>query len=141
MQRRVRGDERDARKERAARADVLAVPGAALADHVEHCQRQDYHKAHQHDIAQILEHPVAGQTLELFREGYLVQQVLHKPEGAEPAADKAAQHRAEKQQETHDIEREPVVPVAQHGLQRTYGAGAERTRAGVAVEARDADAL
>ena len=70
-----------------------------------------------------------------------MQQVLHKPEGAEPAADKAAQHRAEKQQETHDIEREPVVPVAQHGLQRTYGAGAERTRAGVAVEARDADAL
>ena len=34
LQRRIRGDERNARKERAARADVLAVPGAALAYHV-----------------------------------------------------------------------------------------------------------
>src|SRR5699024_677781 len=80
-------------------------------------------------------------ALQLLREGYLVQQVLHEAEGAEPAADEAAQQRAYEEQETHCVEGEPVVPVPQHGLERAYGAGPERARAGIAVEPRDADAL
>ena len=137
-QRRVCGDQRNACEQRAGRADILAEPGLALADNIQHGQRQDDDETEQDHIFQVFQPALAGQAAQLFDKGDLVQQILHQPERAQPAANQAAEQRPEQQQEADDIKAELVLAAGDDGLQGADRAGAERTRAGIAVQAGDA---
>ena len=83
----------------------------------------------QHKVAQIFEVSVPRKELALFGKRYLVQQVLHKPERAKPAANKTAEKRSDKHQETDHVERKPLSLFSKHGLESAHGASSHCSRA------------
>ena len=116
-QRRVGGNQWNAREQRAGRADVLAEPRLSLADDVQHGQRQDYDKTDQHGVFQTAQSALAGQTAQLFYKRDFVQQILYQPERAQPAADQPTEQCAEQKQETKHIKGKFVLPAGNDGLQ------------------------
>ena len=96
-QRRIGGNQRDAREQRAGGADVFAEPRLSLPDNIQHGQGQHDDKACKDDVFQIFEPAVAGQAAQLFDKGDFIQQVLHQPERTKPAAYQPAEQRAEQE--------------------------------------------
>lgn len=80
---------------------------------------------------------MAGQALFFLEDGDFMQQVLHQPKGAQPAADKAPQQTAEEEEEAKGGEGNLEAPLIQQGLESPDGAGGDCPRTGVAVQAGD----
>ena len=57
-----------------------------------------------------------GQALSFFEDGDFVEKVLHQSEGAQPAADKAAQQAAEQEKEAKRREGDLKAPLVQQRL-------------------------
>jgi len=70
-----------------------------------------------------------------------MEQVLHQPEGAKPAADKAAQDSAENEKKSHSVESHLVLVAGEGRLQRSDGTGPQSAWTGIAIQPRKADDL
>ena len=115
-QRRIGCNQRNAGKQCAGGADIFTEPRLALSHDIQHGQRQNNDKADQNHIFQIFEHTVARQAAQLFGKGNLVQQILHKPKRAQPAANQPTEQRAEQQQKTDHIKGEFVCAAGDDSL-------------------------
>ena len=76
-----------------------------------------------------------------FERGNFVQQFLDQTQRADPAADGPAQHHPEQGKDAHHIPWRCMSGSIQRILQRTKRAACDCPRAGIAVEAGNADAL
>ena len=76
-----------------------------------------------------------------LRRGQLVQQFLDQPQRAEPPADRAAENQPVEHENAEDVETDLFTRCADRVLQRAQRAGPDSAGAGIAVEARHADAL
>ena len=92
------------------------------------------------DVFQVGE-DAGGAALANLRRGELVQKLLQKTHRAEKTADKAAQEEAHQKKRPQNIVGEAVAGVHQGALQTSERARRDGPRAGVAVQARSADAF
>ena len=76
-----------------------------------------------------------------FRRGDLVQQLLNKAQGTEPAADRAAEYDTVEQDDAEHIPACLMAGGSKRVLDRAQRAGSDRAGAGIAVKARHADRL
>ena len=133
LQRLVGQHQRNARLQGARRANPLAECRRAVPHCVRHKERQENDKHQQDDIFQEAQGLVQAKGLDFLGKGYLVQQLLHQPEGAEKAADEAPEKGACQQEKARQIVGKGEGRAAQHRLHRPNGAGAEAAGAGIAV--------
>jgi hypothetical protein len=83
---------------------------------------------------------MSGQILPLPGKRDLMKQILRQSERTQPSADKTAKQRTEQQQKSHCIKGKSGAS-GQNCLQSSDGAGAKRSRAGVAIQPRHTDGL
>ena len=69
----------------------------------------------------------------------LVQEILHKPERTEPAADKTSQQTAEYKEKSQYRERNLIPLTVKERLQRADGTGSQSARTGITVQAGNTD--
>ena len=123
----------DDARDRAGWAQVLAE-----------CRRQGQGDRKQDDqdqkdsVLQIAEVLVELELI-LFIEGNKIQEILKESERAQETADDASEECAEKDQKTQYVVGETEPKSAQEVLEGADRTGADGTRAGVAVQARDTD--
>ena len=131
------GEQRHGPLEAARGAEILAEgrQGKAAAEPGPEGDRRD--EQGQHRILQPGQSP-GDAALFQFIGGDLVQQLLQKPERAEPAADRAPQGDAKEQEDAQHVPAGPVSAGGQGVLQRAKGTGPDGTGTGIAVEAGDA---
>ena len=120
------------------RADVFAEAGQddPLPDAVD--QRNGDHKHREEHIFQIGQFP-RNMTFPDLRCRNLVQQLLNQTQGADPSADGSPQNHAEQRQDAQHIPGQRMPGSVQRVLQRAQRAAGNGARAGIAVEARNAD--
>ena len=123
--------------QRAGRADVFAKRRQRQVVGQPVDQGQDDHKHRQHDILHPAERPGHGGFPDL-RRWNPVEKLLDPAKGAQPSADRPAERHAKEQKDPQHIPARPVARGRQGVLQRAQRAGADRSRAGIAVQPRHA---
>ena len=103
-------------------------------------ERYGYHEDRDDDILQISERPRHAVLPDLGRRDP-VQELLHKSHGAEPAADRPAERQSEDHDHAQHIPSGAMAGRRQRVLDRSQRACADRSGAGIAVEAGDTDRL
>ena len=134
------GQQEDCALKGARRTDVLAEAGHRHAVGNAVPRRNADGKDGEEDVLKIRQ-GAGNAVLFKLRGRDLMQQLLNKPQRAEPAADGAAQHEAVEHQDTEDVKADLLVCGADGVLQGAQRAGPDSARAGIAVEARHTDAL
>ena len=124
----------------AGRTDVLAEAGNRHpVNNPVPCGNPDDKDAEDH-IFQVRQRAGCAAFFHL-RRGQLVQQLLDQSQRAEPAADRAAENQPVEHENAEDVETDLFTRCADRVLQRAQRAGPDSAGAGIAVEARHADAL
>ena len=126
--------------QRPGRADVLAEARErnSLFDSDPDGNRNREH--HQKHVFQIRK-PSGPDALFDLGHGNLMQNLLNQSQRTQPSADRSSQNHTEQCQNSQYIPWCGVTGCVQCILQRTKRAACDRPRAGIAVEARNADAL
>lgn len=115
--------------------DVFAEKRARQPHLIDSCHGQHDDENDQNAIFQICQDP-QGAGAE-FGAGNFVQQLLKPSKGTQKAAYHASQQDAQKHEDPRNVIGHIVFRRADDRLKRTDGTGARRSRAGIAVQARD----
>lgn len=84
----IEKDKGDSRPQRSGRTDIFTEPGAPLPYNIRNKKRQQNNKYCQNYIFHPHKHLMSRKILTFPGKRYLIQEILHEPEGAKPPADK-----------------------------------------------------
>ena len=119
-------------------ANVLTKRRNRASVHIHERQNHD-HQAQNH-VLEIGKQPCQPPFFHLRGRDF-IQELLAQPDGTEEAANHPAKHDPENRQDPEDVRRPFMIGVGQRPLQRAKRTRANRPRAGIAVEPRQAHFL